>query len=394
MGAEQEVINVVIQPSKRELAGKYLGQNLSRIEKRRQKYSCFCWNWYHKFFYDGRPDVGQKKTRKEHWKKLHSSQRFISALFCYFGPPGHFLRNLKLPLAMVTIVGLASCTYYGMKYTKSPYLPDFDQAGNLKTLFQMGSFAVALLLALRINRTYERWWLARQSFGGISLAATQAGHWMAVWCDDEALVQKFTNWLIIYHFAVLKLVLALPKLPHTATPFLTPEERAVVDSVEKPRELAALQASNLLDQANLSVDKNLIIGELINAVATNGGTCVRIKFQAMPYTITLISTGFVLIWLLFLPLGLFQDVTVRPDNTAAEIVMQFVIMLIAYLFLALLLLSCDEIANQLEDPFYQLPLDEIVKNTSDQMQRTVRYLKLLREANAQEVVRLEKPAAE
>lgn len=197
----------------------------------------------------------------------------------------------------------------------------------------------------------------------------------------------------VYHYAVMKLMLALPKIHPDVAAFLSPEELAVVNATEKPRELAALQAANLLSKANLSTDKVIVIAELLNAAAKGGGSCVRIKFQAIPYSISIICTGFVFIWLLFLPLGLFRGVEVGPDYTVIDIVCQYVVMIIAFLFLALLLLACDEISNQLEDPFYQLPLHEITKNSAAQMRRTLENLRSLREASAQETTRLEKEAA-
>ena len=65
-------------------------------------------------------------------------------------------------------------------------------------------------------------------------------------------------------------------------------------------------------------------------------------------------------------------------------------MTIAFLFFALLLLSCDEIANQLEDPFYSLPLADIAKTAEGHMQRTIKELKSLYKAELDEAARVEK----
>ncbi len=385
---DHDKIAVVVENSRRELAGKYLGHTHTRIMKRREKGNCIS-NAYVNFFYDQRPNVATEKTRKAHWEKLHSSQRFIQALFCYFGPPSHLLRNLRLPLSMIAVVSVASAVYYGIQLTMYPQMPNFDEDGNLKALFSLGSFAVSLLLAMRLNRTYERFWLARQSFGGIGFNNVQAVHWMAVWCEDKALVPKFMSWLSTYHYAVMKLMLAQSKIHPDVAAILSPEELAVVDATEKPRELAALQIINILGKANLGKDQVLVISELLNNAAKEGGTCVRIKFQAIPYSISLVCTGFVFIWLLFLPLGLFRGVQISAEFAVVDIVCQYVVMEVAFLFLALLLLACDEISNQLEDPFYQLPLYEIAKSSGLQLRRTIENLEALNEANAKETARLE-----
>jgi putative membrane protein len=382
----QEVAQKV-KPSKRELAGKYMGHTETRINKRR-KSGFWLTHWYHDFIYDGRPDVAGSKTRKQHWEMLHSHQRFIQALFCYFGPPGHLLRNLALPMTMITVVTLCCAVYYGLQATISPHLPVFDRAGNLKILFQLGTFAVSLLLAMRINRTYERWWLGRQRFGAVSSNTTQAAQLIAVWCEDEALVQKFVDWMIVYHYSVMMQLLALSRLPPEAATLLSPEDLAVVNASKKPRQLASLQAHALLKDANLGFDKVIVIEGLLNTAAREGGGCARIKFQAMPYNVGIISTGFVFIWLLFLPLGLFGGVELRAEQKTLETVLEFVVLVIAFLFFALLLLACDEIANQLEDPFYQLPLDDIAKTSAGHMQRTIKEFKLLRKAKEDEEARL------
>jgi predicted membrane chloride channel (bestrophin family) len=191
----------------------------------------------------------------------------------------------------------------------------------------------------------------------------------------------------------MSLMLSLPKIHPDVAEYLSPEEFAVVNAAAKPRELSALQATNLLSEANLSPDKVLVIAGLLNTAAVHGGTCVSIKFQAIPYSISSICTGFVLIWLLFLPLGLFRGVAVGPEITYLDATCQYVIMIIAFLFLSLLLLACDEISNQLEDPFYQLPLHEIIKSSSAKMQKTVENLISLRTASAQGAARSEKEAA-
>ena len=60
----------------------------------------------------------------------------------------------------------------------------------------------------------------------------------------------------------------------------------------------------------------------------------------MPYTLTLLCTGFVEIWLLLLPLALFGDKDMDPWHVGLEVLL--------YALISILLLSIDEAATQLE----------------------------------------------
>lgn len=95
----------------------------------------------------------------------------------------------------------------------------------------------------------------------------------------------------------------------------------------------------------------------LQAGVSAAGTCARLKFQSMPYSMTLMCTGFLQIWLLFLPCAIISVPTKAPagDNP--------VFGLVIYFFTAILMLGVDEVANQLEQPFPHLPLQEISETT-------------------------------
>ncbi len=139
-----------------------------------------------------RPD-NQSKTRGPEWRQLKSETRFAQALLCYLGPPSHILFNIKWPflgimlvavavnlweyagqipagrhgnrccfilhLASKPLVPLAAVYYHGF--------PLVDEHGVLQNSFRLTSFAMSLLLAFRLNRTYDRWKEARSSLSGV-----------------------------------------------------------------------------------------------------------------------------------------------------------------------------------------------------------------------------------
>ncbi len=83
------------------------------------------------------------------------------------GPPSHVLYNIKFPYAAIMLVAIGAETFE--MYQNFPLI---DEYGILKDSFRLISFAMSLLLAFRLNRTYERWKEARSSLSGVVRAAS------------------------------------------------------------------------------------------------------------------------------------------------------------------------------------------------------------------------------
>ena len=111
------------------------------------------------------------------------------------------------------------------------------------------------------------------------------------------------------------------------------------------------------------------------------GNCSRVRFNALPYNVTLMSTGFIEIWLVGFYTGfsvfvhLSTHSTHAPHATALQLLLPFGLFdsawfgLLPYFFCALTLLGADEVANQLEDPFQCLPTREILQDALNEVQR-------------------------
>lgn len=85
--------------------------------------------------------------------------------------------------------------------------------------------------------------------------------------------------------------------------------------------------------------------------------------------VSLVCTGFVEIWCLLLPFGLATDM-VDVDW----------ISVVAVAIISLLLLAVDEVANQMEDPFQLIPVDDIVYTYERDINRVITESTALREA--------------
>ena len=90
---------------------------------------------------------------------------------------------------------------------------------------------------------------------------------------------------------------------------------------------------------------------------TNAATCRRIKFTPLPFGVSLVTTGFVMLWLVLLPFGL----TATAQNSLGTRIISTWVEAICLFVLSTMLLAIDEAANQLEDPFHSLPLFDATK---------------------------------
>lgn len=65
-------------------------------------------------------------------------------------------------------------------------------AGNTSAVtlaWRLTSFTLALLLTFRVNRSYDRWWTARQAFAGVGNAATSVATMATLWIKDDPALQ-------------------------------------------------------------------------------------------------------------------------------------------------------------------------------------------------------------
>lgn len=70
-------------------------------------------------------------------------------------------------------------------YWLPPFLPDLDLV--ILNSFRLITFLLALLLSFRVNRTYDRWWQARQGFSGVGGAAVALSQQAVQWVQDPAI---------------------------------------------------------------------------------------------------------------------------------------------------------------------------------------------------------------
>ena len=113
---------------------------------------------------------------------------------------------------------------------------------------------------------------------------------------------------------------------------LDAEEWAVYAAAPTRRQVPWLKMQQLLAGADLPDAQALLMDTWLQRCDAEADAVARFRSTALPYNLTLLSTGFIQIWVMLLPVGYISDWWA----------------LFFYFWLSLVLLACDELATQLE----------------------------------------------
>lgn len=349
---------------------------------------------YTKLVYDSRPDTTSTETRAEQWNKIVDPNRYLFGLFIYLGPPSFFLYNLKKPLLLVGTITILSCIYHTCDVLYPNVLPTiFNRTA--WDLFRMGSFALSLLLSVKVSKVYDRFWEARSNFSRIGGNLNMTLQLLELYSrgrpdsmegmeasDVDQILAEFASWAMVYPYALVVQLLALSGVPEEVHLLLNEEEIKLLNSTPKPRKYALMKLQDLLHQFPLPTEKYLCMQKLLQDTEYACGVCRRIKFTALPYGLSQVYSGFIMIWLCILPLGI-QYSGSGQEGTMSDILTVWLSGLLVYLF-SLMMICVDEVANQLEDPFPSIPLFDTIKTSMKHLATVQNDFALLRAACREE----------
>jgi putative membrane protein len=220
--------------------------------------------------------------------------------------------------------------------------------------YEIAGAALGLLLVLRTNAGYDRWWEARKLWGGIvNQSRNLVISALAYGPGDHQWRTRFVNWAAAFPHSARALLRGEPFPPEAVS--LVGVEKSSGSSAHPPcyvaRELAGLlkearERSGLDAYAFLQLDRERAL--LIDHI----GACERILKTPLPRVYAIKIRRFILLFLLTLPFALLHRV-------GADWLIPLVTMLVAYP-----LLSLDRIGAELQNPFgtanlSHLPLNEI-----------------------------------
>lgn len=225
--------------------------------------------------------------------------------------------------------------------------------------FEVAGATLGLLLILRTNAGYDRWWEARKLWGGIvnqSRNIVISG--LAYGPTDPAWREKFVHWAAAFpHIARCSLRGELPG-PEVAT-LVGSEDASRIASAGDMPSFVAMKLAEFLREAceTHAMDRFsfLQVDRERAALIDHIGACERILKTPLPIVYAIKIRRFLAFFLLTLPFALLH----RIDG---DWMVPLITMMVAYP-----LLSLDQIGVELQNPFAKenlshLPLSEISAN--------------------------------
>jgi ion channel-forming bestrophin family protein len=222
--------------------------------------------------------------------------------------------------------------------------------------YELAGATLGLLLVLRTNAGYDRWWEARKLWGGIvnqtrNLAITA----LAYGPGEPAWRERLVRWAAAFPHVARRSLRGQRELPEVAALVGAPGASAIAAADHMPSAVAARLAGLLREAADgpglspfafLQADRERAL--LIDHI----GACERILKTPLPGVYAIKIRRFIVLFLVTLPFAL-----VHKLDTPWLI--PLVTMLVAYP-----LVSLDQIGVELQNPFStdnlsHLPLDEL-----------------------------------
>lgn len=222
--------------------------------------------------------------------------------------------------------------------------------------FEFAGGALGLLLVLRTNAGYDRWWEARKIWGGIvNQSRNLAISAMAYGPNDLEWREKIVRWVAVFpHVARLSLRGELPS--SEITNLVGPENADQIATADHMPSFVALKLGDFLREAceQLEMDRFAFmqIDRERALLIDHIGACERILKTPLPRAYSIKIRRFILLFLVTLPFALLH----RSNGNWLDPVIT--------MFVAYPLLSLDQIGVELENPFStsnlsHLPLDDI-----------------------------------
>jgi putative membrane protein len=283
----------------------------------------------------------------DRWRKHRNVTRFVRAIPI---PMSAVMLQTLRPVTIVTLWTVIICAAQVMMDAWFFHLPI--------SLMSLSGPTLGLLLVFRTNASYERWDGARKMIGLVKNRSEDLVRQASIWfpSDRPDLKQQMLRYVQAFFFA-LKVHLRSGKggleddktLIADLTPILEPQElQQVLQATNRPAHI--LQCITLImGSADLDTGRVMAMDQNLTTLSDVLGGCERILRTPIPLSYTKMTTRFLLLWLILLPLSLSWEIV--------QLGCTIWLTPPCIIFLAFLLLGIDEVAVQVEEPFTILPLE-------------------------------------
>ena len=230
---------------------------------------------------------------------------------------------------------------------------------------EIAGAALGLLLILRTNAGYDRWWEGRTLWGGIvNQTRNLALESLAYGPKDKAWRKEVVTWVMVFPYAAKSSLRSEKELGKFEQLLGKSEAEKLVNSSHMPFYVLLKIAGLLsleLDKGSLNPFTFAQMERERSLLMDHVGACERILKTPLPLVYSVKIRRFVAIFLVTLPFALLHQME-------TDWLVPLVIMLVSYP-----LVSLDQIGIELQNPFYKsslnhLPLDEIAESIEKTLQ--------------------------
>ncbi|WP_434287130.1 bestrophin family protein [Celeribacter sp. SCSIO 80788] len=208
--------------------------------------------------------------------------------------------------------------------------------------FALIGISISIFLSFRNSASYERWWEARQQWGLIIQSSRDIARQSAILDGDAPVASPARRALLEPLIAYAKACVAQlhqEELPYSAP--VTPQGQ--ISAPDAILTGLAKQVSQHLHAGRLAPVEAHLLNESLTRLSHAFVACERLANTPLPFAYTLLLHRTAYIFCLMLPFGLADSIGWFTP---------LAVMLVAYTFFGL-----DALADELEQPFGQMPND-------------------------------------
>lgn len=280
----------------------------------------------------------------ERWASHRSSRRYFQHLTGI--PKSMIIRGLKAPLLCVFF--FSSCVASWEAYKEAyPSLGLPSSSLEAADPFTLTSFALALLLAFRLDASYTRFMEGRKIWGDVVCDSRNLMRQAQGFVEDEESLQLLLRWTSAFSKVLMWHVREHCDLRAELQAVLLPSEVDILLRHEQHKPNFVLTVLTQIVQGLPATEgQKMLLDATLTRFHQAVGTCERMIKTPIPRSYTRHTSRFLVIWLAFLPFTLWRAChwTMVP----------------AAVLIAFLLLGVEEIGVQIEEPFGILPLENLV----------------------------------
>ena len=231
---------------------------------------------------------------------------------------GTILPDLLLPLGLLTLISAASSWLVLQEHIHALPLEPFTVAG----------IALGLMLGLRTNASYDRFWEGRKAWGAMVNRSRNIVRQSTV-LVSQAEAKKMAEWVARFAHATREQLWGQGKIESG----LPAPQRCLFELDRLVGDWRASETIDSLDRLGLEEDLAVLVDQL--------GVCERIQKTPFPPAYVLHLRQFLLVYCTALPLALVKNLGPLTP--------------LAVCFLAYVFLGIERIGTELENPFEKTP---------------------------------------